>query len=126
MSVNGNAEPDGNPRVIPEIKRGMLPGRLRKAEIVPLMAQIGACLDFARRYLGWTLDELAAHLPAPKKGEARDPRQVQRWIDGTERCQMDVVFGVEALRAPFVVALAKMAPRAVIRTVIEIPEEKTA
>lgn len=72
------------------------------------MAEIGACLDFARRSVGWTLDQLASELPPPPKAEKRDPRQVQRWMDGTEHCQIAVVFKVEALREPFVIALARL------------------
>ena len=95
-------------RVIAEIQPEMAKADLRKAESEPLAEQIGGCLDDARRELGWTLDQLARALPAPAGAEIRDARQVQRWIDGKERCQVDVVFAVVALRAPFVEALARL------------------
>jgi hypothetical protein len=75
---------------------------LRLSEKVDFQAEIGGCLDYARRFVGWTLDQLAAELK-------RDPRQVARWIRGEERTQVDVVFTCEPLRQPFVVALAVLA-----------------
>jgi glutathione S-transferase len=80
----------------------MVKADLRKAENALLLRAIGGCLDDARAEVKWTLDQLAAAL-------GRDPRQVRRWIAGEERTQVDVVFAVEALRAPFVVALARLA-----------------
>lgn len=91
--------PDTAPRVIPEIQRKPVKAVLRKSESDELLEELGRCLDFARRFVGWTLDQLAGAL-------GRDPRQVQRWIEGKERTQVDVVFGVKVLRAPFVLALA--------------------
>lgn len=96
-------------RVLPEKAAQMVRADLRKPETDDCLAEIGECLDFARRANGWTLDQLAAALPAPKDSDKRDPRQVQRWIEGKERCQVDVVFQVPALRGAFVVALAKLA-----------------
>ena len=96
-------------RVIAEIEPEMLRADLRKAESRDLTRELGDCLDFARRYVGWNLDQLASNLPAPTGTDKRDPRQVQRWIDGKERCQVDVVFAVEELRGPFVLALARLA-----------------
>lgn len=97
---------------------------LRKAESEPadtdLAEEIGLCLDYARRFVGWNLDELANRLPPPPGSEKRDPRQVQRWIEGKERTQLDVVFAVDELRAPFVVALAKLAPECEIETTVRI------
>lgn len=78
-------------RVIPETRHAMLKAGLRKAEI-DLRGAVGACLDSARRDRGWTLEELAAALPAPEGKDARDPRQVARWIRGEERAQFDVLF----------------------------------
>ncbi len=107
----------GPHRVIPEKADAMAKADLRKAESDDFMAEIGACLDFARRMVGWTLDELAGELPAPAGSDKRDPRQVQRWMEGKERTQLDVVFQVASLRGPFVIALAKLADCEVETTV---------
>lgn len=107
MSIRQHAE--SSPRVIPEKSGGQLKAALRKAESEDSLREIGECLDFARREVGWNLDELAGQLPAPAGSEKRDPRQVQRWIDGKEHVQLGVVFQVKALRAPFVVALSRLA-----------------
>jgi hypothetical protein len=96
-------------RVNTEKERVMLKASLRKAESPDLWREIGACVDFARRSQGWTLDELAGQLPPPTGSEKRDPRQVARWIRGEERPLVDVVFAVAALRGPFVIALARLA-----------------
>lgn len=106
-------------RVLPEKANAMVGAVLRKPESDDYLAEIGACLDFARRSVGWTLDQLAGELPPPPRKEKRDPRQVQRWIEGDERCQVDVVFAVECLRGPFVVALARLAD-CEIETVVRI------
>lgn len=105
-------------RVIPEIDRPMLKADLRKAESDDSLKELGECLDFARRSARWTLDQLAANMPPPPGSEKRDPRQVQRWIDGKERTQVDTVFAVPELRQPFVIALAKLAECDVETTVL--------
>ncbi len=102
--ANGNGH-----RVLPEKASAMVGAVLRKSDSEDFLAEIGGCLDFARRSVGWTLDQLACELPPPAGKEKRDPRQVQRWIEGDERCQLDVVFAVECLRGPFVIALARLA-----------------
>lgn len=89
-------------RVLPERTRNLAKAHVRIPEKSELQAQIGACLDYARRVAGWTLDQLAAELH-------RDPRQVARWVRGEETTQLHVVFGVERLREPFIVALALLA-----------------
>lgn len=98
------------PRAIGEMRPEMLKADLPKRENRKLLEQIGACLDFARRMVGWTVDQLAAELQ-------RDSKQVGRWIRGEERTQVDAVFGVELLRAPFVIALAQLAQCEVETTV---------
>ena len=74
-------------------------------------AEIGGCLDFARRSVGWTVDQLAAEL-------GKDSKQVSRWMRGEERTQVDVVFGVIALRKPFVIALANLSGEFQIQTTL--------
>lgn len=97
-------------RVIAEIEPEMQKASLRNSENPDFLAQIGECLDSARREVGWTLDQLAAELK-------RDARQVRRWIAGEERTQVDVVFSVPCLREPFVIALAKLARLMVEETI---------
>lgn len=114
------------PRAIGEMKPAMVKASLRrlspkvrsphvgrKSEKPSFGAQIGACLDAARREVGWTVDQLAAELD-------RDSKQVGRWIRGEERTQVDVVFAVECLRGPFVIALARLADCCEIETVVRI------
>ena len=89
-------------RVIGETRPAMLKAALPKRENPNFLAEIGGCLDFARRMQGWTVDQLAAEL-------RRDSKQVARWMRGEERTQVDAVFAVAVLRGPFVIALAKLA-----------------
>jgi transcriptional regulator with XRE-family HTH domain len=70
-------------------------------------AQIGQAIQRAFSLAGWTQKEAAAQLD-------RDPGQVARWIAGTERPQMDVLFAVEALRWPLIQSLAALAQAEVI------------
>lgn len=104
-------------RVIPEMRPDMLKADVRKPESADSVADIGECLDYARRIVGWNLEELAGKLPAPPGSDKRDPRQVARWLRGEERTPVDVVFAVEALRAPFVIALAQLAKCEVTTTI---------
>lgn len=89
-------------RLLPEKSGGQLHADVRKPESEDAMAEIGGCLDFARRAVGWSLKELAAALH-------RDERQVKRWMDGAETTNLAAVFAVTLLRAPFVIALARLA-----------------
>lgn len=102
---------EASPRAIREIRPRMAKADLSKGEKRQFWPELGACLDAARRELGWTVDQLSAELQ-------RDSKQVGRWIRGEERTQVDAVFCVEPLRAPFVVALAKLAKCFQIETVI--------
>jgi len=107
-------------RVNGEIPRRMAKADLPKGENAPQREEwraIGSCLDEARRFVGWTVDRLAQELGDGVK--PRDSKQVARWIRGDERPQVDVIFGVRALRQPFVIALAKLAD-CEIQTVVTI------
>lgn len=97
-------------RVIGETRPRMAKADLPKGEKREMWPELGACLDEARRVVGWTVDELAGHLQ-------RDSKQVGRWLRGEERTQVDAVFAVAPLRGPFVVALAKLAQCEVETTV---------
>lgn len=107
-SLAEKAEP--RHRVNGENRLPMLKANLPKGEKREMWPELGACLDHARRDRGWTVDQLAAELQ-------RDSKQVARWLRGEERTQVDAVFAVEALREPFVIALAKLARMAVEETV---------
>lgn len=86
---------------------------LRKAETVDYRERIGAALQRAASLVGWSLKELAAEVN-------RDPRQVARWISGQERAQLDVLWEVEALRGPLVIALAELSAQVEVVTEIRI------
>lgn len=94
-------------RVIAEMRPELLKADLRKTENRRFWPETGACLDEARRVMGWSLDQLAGEV-------GRDARQVRRWIAGEEQTQIAAVFAVEALRQPFVIALARLAQCEVI------------
>jgi hypothetical protein len=83
------------------------------------LKQIGGCLDFARRYIGWTVQQLAAALE-------RDEKQVARWMRGEERTQVDVVLCVPQLHGPFVIALARLDNKGVIEVETTIRIRETA
>lgn len=95
----------------------MVKATLPSGENGPKLKEIGGCLDFARRYIGWNLDQLADALK-------RDSKQVGRWIRGEERTQVDVVLCVPQLHGPFVIALARLDNKGVIEveTTIRIRE----
>jgi hypothetical protein len=120
MGQSMSAATSDRHRVISEIAPEMLHADLRNPETDDLQAEIGACLDYARRFVGWNLEQLANALPAPEGKDQRDPRQVRRWIDGKERPQLDVIFAVRELRGPFVIGLAKLAALD-METTIRIP-----
>ncbi len=80
---------------------------------------LGAAIDQAFRVVGWSRKEAAAALD-------RDPAQIARWIHGTERPQFDTLFAVEALRAPLVIALARLTEGCDVTTHISISMRRTA
>lgn len=87
---------------------------VRKAETVDYRQQIGEAIKRAARLAGdWSLKELSAQLK-------RDERQVARWLSGQERAQLDVLWEVEALRGPLVIALAELSSQAEVVTEIRV------
>lgn len=128
MSSSVAEKVDPRHRLLPKKADQPAKADLRIPTMDDFQAQIGACLDAARLACGWTVDELAGHLPPPKKGgDTRGEKQVRAWIKGEERMQLDAVFAVEELRAPFVIALAKLAAKddsgVVIRTTVELRQK---
>lgn len=100
-------------RVLPEVRPEMLKADLRKAETGDFRAQIGSVLVRARSLAGWSLKELAGKVD-------RDPRQVARWESGEERAQLDVLFSVQELQQPLVIALAELAGGVEVETTVRI------
>lgn len=93
--------PSVSHRAISEIRPQMIKADLTKGESEDARREIGECLDYARRIVGWTHDQLAAELK-------KDKKQVGRWMRGEESTQLHAVFTVPALRQPFVIALARL------------------
>lgn len=102
-------------RLLAETRPRVLKADLRKAETSdPWRVQVGRAIARSMQLLGWSLKEFAAAV-------GREPRQVARWIAGTERPQMDALFSVAALRAPLVQAFAELTGEAVeVETVIRV------
>lgn len=73
----------------------------------------GLALARAIAEAGYSIKEAAAHLN-------RDAAQVSRWIAGTERVQIDALYAVPRLFAPFVVALAQDAEGVDVVTTITV------
>jgi hypothetical protein len=124
MAVNLQNSSAASPRVNSERANRQLKATLRKAEkpagTADSLKDLGGCLDFARRYAGWTLDQLVGEL-AEATGRAFDARQVSRWIRGEERTQVDAVLCVRQLHGPFVIALANLrSDDIVVETTIRI------
>lgn len=69
----------------------------------PWREQIGAAIERALKLAGLTQKEGWALLGH------NDGAQLNRWIKGTERPQLDTLFAVEMLRQPLAQALAEIA-----------------
>jgi hypothetical protein len=101
-------------RVIPDVHPEMLTADLRKPEGDTWRVDIGRTVQRSMTLLGWSLKEFAGAV-------GRDPRQCARWMDGTERPQLDVIFAVRDLRRVFVIAVSELAGAEVeIETTIRI------
>ena len=84
---------------------------VRKAEN---WSDLGRAIDRVRTLHRLSLKEFADALQ-------RNERQVARWFEGTERPQLEVVFGVVKFRQSVVVALAELAGDGVIvETVVRV------
>lgn len=87
---------------------------VRKADIEALWRQWGACIGEVQGLFRLTLKEFAAALGN------KDERQVQRWIDGTVRPQIEVVLAVERFQGPMLIALARITSGVQVDTVIHV------
>jgi len=108
--------PDSRPARLPLVAQSrpvMAKAALRLPQSDAYRALVGACIDRAAKSLGWSLKELAGHLD-------RGERQVAAWIAGREHPQLDVLFSVESLRGPLVIALAGLSEQIEIRTTITV------
>lgn len=74
---------------------------------------IAACLDEVRRDAGLNVDEFADVLE-------RDPRQVGKWLNATERPQFETVFAIDRFQQPLLLALARRVPSIQITTQLTV------
>lgn len=91
---------------------------LKKFEL-DCRAAMGRCVERARKALGWSQKELADAIEHAT-GEARDVAQISRWEKGSERPQFDVLWSVESMRGPLVIALASLSEQIEVNTTIQI------
>ena len=88
-------QPDARHRELAESRPRMAKAALRKADTSEWREKVGRAIQRAASLVGWSLKELAGAIE-------RDPRQVARWLAGTERPQFDALFAVDVLRWPLV------------------------
>ena len=115
MTLSSMSSSASRHRELAEIRpSGMAKANLRNTEISPVAyrAAVGHAIQRAASVAGWSLKELAGRVD-------RDPRQVARWLDGSERPHFDALFAIEEFRQPLAVALAELA-ECEITTVITI------
>lgn len=114
MASEATSGVNGRHLLTTEIRHSrMAKADLRKPEMADWREQIGRAIERARTLACCTLKEFAALI-------GRDERQIARWIAGTERPQMDAIFGVPQLRGPLVIALAELAEEVRVETTITI------
>jgi hypothetical protein len=95
---------------------GMAKADLRKTDHWIVM---GRAVDRTRTLCRLSIKEFADLID-------RDEAQVRRWIAGTEQTQAAVIFAVQKLRRPFVIALAEEAGEGVTVTTQITVEQRTA
>lgn len=88
-------------KCLERIEMVMVRSEFKKVETPDLRPLIGRAIQRAFSLAGWSQKEAAGQLE-------RSEAQISRWIAGTERPQLDVLFGCEALRWPLIQALAAL------------------
>ena len=101
------------PLLVTEPGARMAKADLRKTEIDPYHAQLGACVREVQHAFCLTLQEFAAEL-------GKNESQVRRQIEGKERPQLEAVFAVQRFQGPLVIALARLAAGVDVDTVIHV------
>lgn len=76
-------------------------GDVRKADLNGWRERVGRAIERCRMLSGFSLKEFAGAVD-------RNERQVARWISGEDRPQFDLIFAVERLQRPLVIALAEL------------------
>lgn len=99
------------PLLLADVPVRMAKTALRKAENTH--AALGKKVERVRELSGLNLQEFA-------KAIGRNERQVYRWINGTERPQLEAILAVEEFQGLVVTALAEGVPGVVVRTTITI------
>lgn len=92
--------------------------RMAKMDLKNLEAlwkvKVGHAVQRAFKLAGLSQKEVAGEIE-------RDQAQIARWAAGTERPQFDVLFAVEPLRQPLILALAELAGESVeIETTVKL------
>jgi transcriptional regulator with XRE-family HTH domain len=85
---------------------------LKKVDVGPIVAR-------TFQLAGLSQKEAAALI-------GRDQAQIARWVSGAERVQLDALLAVEALRTPFIVALAETAAGSGVAVETSITVRRTA
>lgn len=87
---------------------------VRKADIDQLWVKWGAAIGEVQSVFRLSLKEFAAEL-----GD-KDERQVQRWIDGSVRPQIETVLAVARFEPAMLIALARNTSGVEVDTVIHV------
>ena len=104
------------PLLVPEKPRKQAKAALkgvRKAENGALWLKWGAAIEDVQCVFRLTLKEFAAELQ-------KDERQVQRWIEGKERPQIETVLAIPRFEPPMLIALAQRISGVSVDTVIHV------
>lgn len=96
---NSLAQPiDGRPVLRPDGRARMAKAAVRKADNPH--AEMGAVVVAVRQASGLNLDEFAQVIK-------KDPRQVKRWEDATDRPQIEAIYAVDDFKPLVVEAMAQ-------------------
>ena len=101
------------PLLLADVPVRMAKAGTRKADTDALYASLGAAVREVQHAYGLTLQEFAYEL-------GKNERQVARWLDGSDRPQVEAVFAVDRFRAPLVIALARLSAGVEVVTEIRV------